>query len=95
QNLPAESGKLGCRPSDIILSKSGEGLKGKVARASFLGAVMDYMINIDGVSLRTEISTNKALQHNLMFQEGEDCYVNFHDLLWFTDNQQHVQQTRG
>ncbi|WP_330453521.1 ABC transporter ATP-binding protein [Pasteurella multocida] len=95
QNLPAESGKLGCRPSDIILSKSGEGLKGKVARASFLGAVMDYMINIDGVSLRTEISTNKALQHDLMFQEGEDCYVNFHDLLWFTDNQQHVQQTRG
>lgn len=71
QNLPAESGKLGCRPSDIILSKSGEGLKGKVARASFLGAVMDYMINIDGVSLRTEISTNKALQHDLMFQEGK------------------------
>lgn len=66
-----------------------------MARASFLGAVMDYMINIDGVSLRTEISTNKALQHDLMFQEGEDCYVNFHDLLWFTDNQQHVQQTRG
>lgn len=36
QNLPAESGKLGCRPSDIILSKSGEGLKVKWREPVFL-----------------------------------------------------------
>ncbi|HGO5816004.1 TPA: ABC transporter ATP-binding protein [Mannheimia haemolytica] len=85
QNLPLANGKLGCRPSDIILTKSGDGLKGKIARASFLGAEMDYMIEIDGVTLRTEVSTNYALQHNLMFAENEDCVVNFHDLLWFDE----------
>ncbi|TYB20724.1 TOBE domain-containing protein [Aggregatibacter actinomycetemcomitans] len=82
-NLPQESGKLGCRPSDIILSKQGEGLHAKVVRASFLGTVMDYMLEIDGITLRTEVPTNKALQQDLMFTEGESCYVNFHDLLWF------------
>ena len=44
---------------------------------------MDYMLEIDGVTLRTEVPTNKALQQNLMFTEGESCYVNFHELLWF------------
>lgn len=86
--LPPQNGKFGCRPSDIILTKSGDGLQGKIARASFLGAVMDYMIEIDGVSLRTEISTNYALHNNLMFEEGEACVVNFHDLLWFPDAEQ-------
>lgn len=86
KNLPLANGKLGCRPSDIILAKSGNGLNGKIARASFLGAVMDYMVEIDGVTLRTEISTNYALQNNLMFEEGESCVVNFHDLLWFSEN---------
>ena len=37
KNLPPNSGKLGCRPSDIILSKNNEGLLGKISRASFLG----------------------------------------------------------
>jgi len=83
KNLPPNSGKLGCRPSDIILSKDNEGLLGKISRASFLGAVMDYMVEIDGVTLRTEIPTNKALRNNLMFNEGENCFISFHDLLWF------------
>ena len=81
--MPPNSGKLGCRPSDIILNKDNEGLLGKISRASFLGAVMDYMVEIDGVTLRTEIPTNKALRNNLMFNEGENCFISFHDLLWF------------
>ncbi len=91
KNLPQVSGKLGCRPSDIILSKQGSGLQGKVVRASFLGAVMDYMLDIDGVILRTEVATNKALQNDLIFTEGENCYVNFHDLLWFSDTTDSVR----
>lgn len=95
QHLPAESGKLGCRPSDILLRKTGEGLKGRIVRASFLGAVMDYMIDIDGVSLRTEVPTNRALQQDLMFQEGEECDVSFHDLLWFAEKPQPHETKRG
>ncbi|QIQ20799.1 ABC transporter ATP-binding protein [Zophobihabitans entericus] len=90
-NLPAESGKVGCRPSDIILSKTGQGLQGKVVRASFLGAVMDYMVEVDGVTLRTEVSTNTALQNDLMFKDDEPCIVNFHELLWFPDNAETVR----
>lgn len=85
QHLPQAAGKFGCRPSDIILNKQGKGLSGKIVRASFLGSVMDYMVEIDGVKLRTEVSTNNALQNDLMFTEGEDCIVNFHDLLWFPE----------
>lgn len=91
QSLPVGNGKVGCRPSDIILTKSGNGLRGKIARTSFLGAVMDYMIDVDGLMLRTEISTNTALQDDLIFKEGEDCCVNFHDLLWFSE----TEKTRG
>ncbi|ABR75069.1 ABC transporter ATP-binding protein [Actinobacillus succinogenes] len=86
--LPSQNGKFGCRPSDIILTKAGDGLQGTIVRASFLGAVMDYMIEIDNVNLRTEISTNYALQNELMFKEGENCVVNFHDLLWFPETEQ-------
>lgn len=86
-NLPAKSGKLGCRPSDILLSKEGKGLLGKICRASFLGAIMDYMIEIDGITLRTEIATNKAIRNNLIFKEGESCLINFHDLVWFNQDE--------
>lgn len=85
QKFPTENGKVGCRPSDIILTKSGNGLRGKIVRANFLGAVMDYMIDIDGVTLRTEVPTDTALQNDLMFKEGEDCCINFHELLWFPE----------
>lgn len=84
--LPAESGKVGCRPSDIILSRDGDGLTGKIVRASFLGPVMDYMIDIDGTTLRTEISTHEALSNQLMFAEQETCQVTFHELHWFAND---------
>lgn len=51
--------------------------------ASFSSLKFDYMVEIDGVTLRTEIPTNKALRNNLMFNEGENCFISFHDLLWF------------
>ena len=73
----------GFRPSDVRLARDGEGLRGIVRRASFLGAMMDYLIEIDGASLRTSLETHEALTENLMFEEGESCVVNFRSLLWF------------
>ncbi|MDR2180092.1 MAG: ABC transporter ATP-binding protein [Synergistaceae bacterium] len=73
----------GFRPSDVRLAQNGEGLRGIVRRASFLGAMMDYLIEIDGASLRTSVETHEALTEKLMFQEGETCVVNFRNLLWF------------
>ena len=73
----------GFRPSDVRLTRSGEGLKGTIKRANFLGAMMDYLIEIDGDHLRTSIETHKALTNDLMFKDGEECVVSFRNLLWF------------
>src|SRR5574344_802208 len=73
----------GFRPSDVKLSRSGEGLHGIVKRANFLGAMMDYLIEIDGQHLRTSIETHRALTQDLMFKAGDPCVVSFLNLLWF------------
>ena len=75
------------RPSDVIVSRGGEGLKGVIKRANFLGATIDYMIEIDGETLRTEIVTHEAISEGLMFNEGEECVVNFRALHWFDAEQ--------
>lgn len=77
----------GFRPSDVEISRSGDGLKGIVRRANFLGASMDYAIEIDGEHLRTELETHHAISNDLMFKEGDECCVNFKNLLWFDAEQ--------
>ncbi len=77
----------GCRPSDVIIARPGAGtgksLRGTIKRASFLGAMMDYLVAIDGAHLRTELPTHTAISDNLVFEEGEPCEIRFHDLHWF------------
>jgi iron(III) transport system ATP-binding protein len=77
----------GFRPSDVRIAPLSEGLqggmRGVIRRASFLGAMMDYLIDVDGASLRTSIETHEALSGGLMFKEGETCVVSFRNLLWF------------
>lgn len=83
----AASWVAGFRPSDVEIHREGPGLKGIIHRANFLGTTMDYAINIDGEQLRTEIETNTAIASNLMFAEGEECYITFRSLLWFDAKQ--------
>lgn len=78
---------VGFRPSDVEIHRSGSGLKGIVKRANFLGATMDYMIEVDGELLRTELETHHAIHHDLMFKEGEECRITFKSLLWFDARQ--------
>lgn len=73
----------GFRPSDVQIAREGAGLKGTVKRANFLGAMMDYLIEVDGAHLRTSLETHEALSRGLLFKEGENCAVSFRDLLWF------------
>ena len=76
----------GFRPSDVRIARPGgpeKALQGVIKRASFLGAMMDYLIDIDGTHLRTELETRFAMDNNLMFSEGEACAVSFHTLHWF------------
>jgi iron(III) transport system ATP-binding protein len=74
------------RPSDVRIGHDGDSvdeLNGVVRRASFLGAMMDYLVEVDGASLRVSIETHEAITNGLMFKEGENCTVNFHNLYWF------------
>jgi iron(III) transport system ATP-binding protein len=94
---PADSGSVsewaaGFRPSDVEIGREDRegrenhkkaGLRGVVRRASFLGAMMDYLIEVDGATLRTGLETHEALSKGLMFNEGESCVVSFRNLLWF------------
>lgn len=73
----------GFRPSDVQIAPQGTGLRGTIKRASFLGAMMHYLIEVDGAHLRTSIETHEALSKGLLFQEGESCVIRFRDLLWF------------
>lgn len=79
----AASWVAGFRPSDVEIKRSGEGLKGVIRRVNFLGATMDYMIEIDGEHLRTEIETHYAINNDLIFKEGEECRITFRSLIWF------------
>ena len=83
----AASWVAGFRPSDVTISREANGLKGKIRRANFLGATMDYMVEIDGETLRTELETHHAINNNLMFEEGEECYITFKALHWFDAKQ--------
>jgi len=73
----------GFRPSDVRLGRNGEGLRCRVKRASFLGAMMDYLIEVDGAQFRTQIETHAALAQGLMFGESDACTATFHSVHWF------------
>ena len=79
-----------CRPSDVVIARPGtldKALRGTVKRASFLGAMMDYLIEIDGTHLRTEMETHHAVTNDLVFKDGEECDIAFHNLHWFDAKQ--------
>ncbi|MDR2825822.1 MAG: ABC transporter ATP-binding protein [Deltaproteobacteria bacterium] len=79
-----------CRPSDVIIARphaEGNALRGIIKRTSFLGAMMDYLVEIDGAHLRTALETHYAISNNLIFKEGEECAVSFHNLHWFDASQ--------
>ena len=90
-NAPAaDSGHewvVGFRPSDVSINKEGRGLKGRVHRANFLGTTMDYAIDLDGETIRTEVVTHEAISSDLMFKEGDDIYIEFRALHWFDSAQ--------
>lgn len=79
----AEAWVAGFRPSDVQITPGGPGLKGVIKRASFLGSMMHYLIEVDGTYLRTNIETHEAVSKGLIFKDGDSCSVTFRDLLWF------------
>jgi iron(III) transport system ATP-binding protein len=84
----AEAWTAAFRPSDIVVSRPkavpGAGcLSGVIKRASFLGAMMDYLIEVDGSKIRAVLETHEAISRGLIFKEGESCDITFLNLHWF------------
>ena len=73
----------GFRPGDVILAREGEGLAGTVRRVSFLGAEVDYLIDIAGTQVRAALPSHDCVARGLLFAEGERCRVRFNQLQWF------------
>jgi iron(III) transport system ATP-binding protein len=75
----------GFRPSDVRISRAGIGLACRVKRASFLGAMMDYLIEVDGSLFRAQVETHEAIAQGLVLREAEPCRAVFHNIHWFED----------
>ena len=80
---PGEAFSAGFRPSDVVLSREGPGLAGTVRRASFLGAQIDYLIDIGGTTVRAAHPSHEALARGLLFAEGDPVRVRLSGLHWF------------
>ncbi len=73
----------GFRPSDVLLGRGGDGLPGVIRRASFLGAQIDYLIDIAGTLIRAALPSHECLARNLLFVEGDACHVHLASVQWF------------
>jgi len=79
----ARDAVAGFRPGDVRLARAGAGLPGTVRRASFLGAHVDFLIDVAGTPIRAALATDDALRDGVLLREGEACRVGFHALNWF------------
>jgi iron(III) transport system ATP-binding protein len=73
----------GFRPSDVMLTRAGDGLPGTIRRASFLGAQVDYLIDIAGTLIRAALPSHECLARDLLFVEGDVCRVRLASVQWF------------
>lgn len=87
---PAVSGPglAGCRPTDIGLLESGQGLAATVTRRTFLGATIDYRVELDGRELRVTVDAHREPR---AFEPGAACGLEFHDLHCFPRDSEEAQ----
>ena len=86
---PGATLTAGFRPSDVLLARDeagSTGLPGIIRRASFLGAQVDYLIDIAGTLVRAALPSHECLARNLLFVEGDRCCVELATVQWFVGN---------
>lgn len=78
-------GFLGFRPSDIGILSTGQGLRVKVLRNSFLGALTELRVELAGQEIRTQTDTLQLLREGHSLQQGEDCGLEIFEVQWFSE----------
>ena len=80
--------RAGCRPYDILLSRNGSGLQGRITRVAYLGPIVDYRVDLAGVELRVQQDVRDVHDEaggRLAFTEGDLVGLTFLDLKWFDE----------
>lgn len=72
EELPQDA-VVGCRPSDIDLFRNPEpGMPTAVVkRVNLLGPIVDQRLEFAGLELRSQMETHRAMDHDLIFKEGD------------------------
>ena len=83
---PAVSYDIACRPSEIDFASSG--VRAKVIRRTYLGDIVDYLLEIGKVQIRVQ----KPRRHTTA-QVGETCFIRFNRLLWYDRNEETASKT--
>ena len=80
---------LCCRPSDIDLFRNpGPGSPtATVKRVNLLGPIVDQRLDLNGLELRCQIETHKAVDNGLIFEEGDIVGINIANQLIFDSAQ--------
>ncbi|MCD8393043.1 MAG: ABC transporter ATP-binding protein, partial [Cloacibacillus porcorum] len=80
-----ENPVLGCRPSDIdLLREPQPGVPTAVVkRVNLLGPIVDPRLEFAGMELRAQIDTHKAVDGNLIFNEGDRVGIRLANQLLF------------
>lgn len=86
--VPGKSGRVtaGCRPMDIELTRDAKYLAAEVKRVALLGPIIDVRVEVGGQEIRVQQDTQEAVNGGLIFAEGDQCHLRFHDVKWFAAN---------
>jgi iron(III) transport system ATP-binding protein len=76
----------GCRLSDVRLAPPGNGPRGVLKRAIFLGSMMEYRVALGGAEIRIQEETRASLARGVL-REGDAVGVAFADLKWFAHDE--------
>jgi len=74
---------IGCRPSDIDLSRGATGADAVVRKVVLLGASIDYRIELGNQEVRVQKDTREAIASGLLFSEGDPCVLKWNHVKWF------------
>ncbi len=84
--VPGVEYDIACRPSEIDFATSG--VRAKVIRRTYLGDIVDYLLEIGNVHIRVQ----KPRRHTTA-RVGETCFIRFNRLLWYDRREETASKT--
>jgi len=77
---------IACRPSEIDFSS--KGVAAQVLRRTYLGDIVDYLIQIGSTDIRIQKPRRASIA-----KAGESCHVTFNRLLWYDHSEATASKT--